>query len=194
MSAINQHQQDHEVEIREGGVVAERAISQIFSNSKYLIDRYHRRYKTLLSREDVSDIFTDALLVYIRLVKEGAFTARHERAAIGFIQQTMRFRIIDQMRRLSNLPYLEDLAPLENIWHQPIRDILDWELVNKCLDHLPKRGRRILKLWMEGYQMEEIAEKVGLANANSVAVTKCHTLKKVVKMYQEEEPSMKCTA
>ncbi|MEL6190445.1 MAG: sigma-70 family RNA polymerase sigma factor [Bacteroidota bacterium] len=174
-----------ELAIRKGGFSGERAINLLFSNWSYLVERHHRRYRTLLSREDVSDIFTDAFLVYVKLVKLGKFESRHDKSAVGFIQQTMRFRVIDRMRKLTNQPYLEDITNLENVWYQPMKEMLDWELVDHCMDTLPERGKKILNLWMDGYHMDEIADKVGLANANSVAVTKCHTLKKVVKMYNQ---------
>ena len=53
------------------------------------------------------------------------------------------------------------------------------EQLKQLLDRLSPTLRKVLRLWMLGYSMEEIAQKCGLANANTAKVYKCKAMKKL---------------
>ncbi|MEM8896900.1 MAG: sigma-70 family RNA polymerase sigma factor [Bacteroidota bacterium] len=171
--------------IRQGGKKSRQVVNRLFSEWDYLINLFNSKYRTLFSREEVSDIYTDVYLLYVRLVKEGKFSSNHQHAAVGFIKKTMRFRIIDAMRIKGKQPFFDEIGEISNLILDPTKESIDRKLIQDCLDTLPEQGKEILTLWSKNYPMEEIANRMGLASANSAAVTKCHAVKAFSKIYRD---------
>ena len=172
--------------IRQWGSKGKQVVNRLFSEWEYLVNLYYSKYRTLFSREEVSDIYTDAYLLYVRLVKEGKFSSNHKYAAIGFIKKTMGFRIIDGMRIKGKQPFFDEIGEMPDLISDTTRDSIDRKFIQDCLDKLPEQGKEILTLWSKNYPMEEIAIRMGFANANSAAVTKCHAVKAFSKVYKDK--------
>ncbi|MEM7371967.1 MAG: sigma-70 family RNA polymerase sigma factor [Bacteroidota bacterium] len=161
---------------------SDRKTSEFFEQNLGLIPYGCHRYG--LSREDAYDVYVDSVVEVLTQLQDGRF--RGECAIETYLFQVFRFRCIKALRGKATLPKPTNFVPLvDRTSADPgpessleIRDALD-QLKSHC-DKLNHRLWQILEdLIIKGYDLEEIAQRVGLKSGACVASVKWRYMKRL---------------
>lgn len=137
-----------------------------------------------LSREDAYDVYVDCVVAVLGQLRDGSF--RGECAVETYLFQIFRFRCIKSLRGKAAFPKPASFVPLvDRTSSDPgpessleIRDAID-QLKSRC-DKLNIRLWQILEdLIIKGYDLEEIAQRVGLKSGACVASVKWRYMKRL---------------
>ncbi len=165
-----------------------KAGAQKESATRYLIQQYAYYIPTIskktgLSQEETLDQYTDAILDMSDQVKEGKFNGNSKLSS--YLYKICYFKCIDLSRKktTNKIDYRENIPetsdPLQNTtaFLETKEEIA---LIQQQLDRLPSPCKRILLDWgYWGYNMTEIADRAGLANATQAKDRKYKCLKKL---------------
>lgn len=127
--------------------------------------------------QDAEDIFQEALIIYTRKKKELDFVLTVE--PFYYVKNTCKLLWFNELRKKGKFPQTElsnDVIELESNWFQVE---LKLKSIEKALDSLGKQCQEILQLFYGlGWNMVDIAAKLGLRNENVVRVQKFRCIQK----------------
>ncbi|MEM7374699.1 MAG: sigma-70 family RNA polymerase sigma factor [Bacteroidota bacterium] len=159
-----------------------RFAKELFEQNLGLVPYGCHRYG--LSPEDAYDVYVDSVVEVLAQLQDGRF--RSECALETYLFQIFRFRCIKALRGKAALPKPVSFVSLvDRSSSDPgpessleIRDALD-QLKSRC-DRLNHRLWKILEdLIIKGYDLEEIAQRVGLKSGACVASVKWRYMKRL---------------
>ena len=127
--------------------------------------------------QDAEDIFQEALIIYTRKKKEIDFELNVE--PFYYVKNTCKLLWFNELRKQKKLPNAElsnDLIEIESNWFQIE---LKLKSIEKAMENLGKQCQEILQLFYGlGFNMVDIAKKIGLRNENVVRVQKFRCIQK----------------
>ena len=168
--------------IKKGGIQQEQAIKQLYEQCFYMVLEGRKKYSQL-DQNDLLTAYGNAIIAVRRQLMNGAF--REESALSTYLQKIFSNRSIDILRTKSSNK-LVSAEHLPEITDDSSDVLSNWvreeeiALIRTKLKQLGGICEQILHLseYME-YTAQQIAEKIGFSNANSVNSKKYSCLKKL---------------
>ena len=170
--------------ICQGGQAREWATSQLLDQHIYFVKKLSKQFHQ--PEEQVLDAYTDALMLLLDHIISGRF--RGESQLSTYLYQILFNKCRDLLKRPStNTIELNDWTEnLEKSSQSYLIEFLEKEEVSTLHLYMDKIGstcKQILLDWgYWGYNMEEIAERVGLENADQAKKRKYKCLQKLKEM------------
>jgi RNA polymerase sigma factor (sigma-70 family) len=178
--------------IQKGGAQREKALSQIYKESGMrgkliaLIKNNHG------NEQDGEDMYQEAMIRLDKNIRDGNF--RLEGSLASYLFSIGKFLWMNQLRKKS-LTLKENLSETEPMeYHLQPDQMLEQnqrnQLLKSLLAQLGKRCQGILELWQLSYSMEEIAEKMGLADAGVARKAKYDCRQQLMKLILTNENNL----
>ncbi len=174
---------DHEIFLRFCDRSRE-ATQQIYQDHFDQIRRLVRRFGG--KEEDAEDIFQSGLLALLKYCDRKNFVLSKPLGALLYgICSRMLWRRLEKRKRLNiqsqDFSQYVDLKKTLELQEEELRRAEQWQLIDKHLHRLPEKERQVLKLfYQEGKSLQEIADIVGFASANSAKVQKFKYLQHLI--------------
>lgn len=141
---------------------------------------------------DAEDLFQEALLIYCRKKEDPSFVLTTD--AFFYVRNTCKLLWYNQARKAGNNPTFElekDVEEMEDDWFQKEMKLRTIEI---SMQKLGKQCRDILQLFYGfGWNMTEIAKKVGLRNDKVAKAQKYRCLQKAKDFALSQENSQTVT-
>lgn len=141
---------------------------------------------TVLTREDIEDIFQESLLKLMEKVKSGGVTASRDGALFSYIVQIGKLTACNFIRKRKNLTSEEEVMISRNL-HKEAGDIevpvevkqqTQDEFLDRAYDSLPETCKKIFKkYYWERKPFDEIADAIGYGTIDSVKTKKSKCMK-----------------
>lgn len=172
--------------VHHGGIPLERAATMLIDFFRRYQWKFYHKYKHLrLEQDEAIDAYTDAVMELISRIRSGTFDAQYSLSTYLF--RLTKNRCIDRLRAkgyLKNKP-MEEIPEISSTDNSSnfLHDLLNTEAfqsVMSLLDQIQGRCKEIILKWgYWGYSMKEIAEEMGMKNAEVVRVQKSRCLKRL---------------
>lgn len=138
---------------------------------------------------DAEDVFQEALLIYVRKKEEPTFILTVD--ALHYVKSICKLLWYNQARKIgkqTTLELSEEIAAEENTaWFQKEMAL---RLVEQTLEKLGKQCQELLQLFYGlGWNMVDIAQKIGLRNDKVAKVQKYRCIQKAKEIAMEQNPS-----
>lgn len=133
------------------------------------------------SREDAEELLTDVILVFYKNARDPSFVL-HAKISTYIYSVTKR-KWLKELEKRKIRPKLEmelDEGMMGN--ESELAGFENRDRVQRMFEKLEPGCRKLLKAFMEGWSMEDIAVMVGLKNADSAKAQKYNCLKKLGKL------------
>lgn len=171
--------------IRQGGTARQRLASQIYQQFMGYVYKGQQRYK--LSLDEALDAYADAITGVCRHIEAGKF--RGESKLSTYLFKSFSNRCVDKLRRRASNANVEweDLTPtMPDKAKTMIQELVVKEDTQRLLALMDELGENCKKILIDseyyGFNMEEIAERIGFKNAASVSSMKYRCLDKLKKL------------
>ena len=175
-------------EVLKGGAAMERMTLRV-------LDSYKGYIKTIGAKNNVpyevaADAYSEAVTQLISQISSGKFVQKFEKSCSTYIYSITHNKCVDYIRkkvRSIDIDYINDsedpnkYEPTIEAERIRLKDVLD-----RYRGKLGETCRVILELFAKGYKPKEIADKLGMASANSVSATKSKCIKDLRKLIEEE--------
>lgn len=178
--------------IRSGGIRRQKLATQIYQQYMGYVYKGQKRYK--LSLEDARDAYADAVTGVCRHIREGRF--RGESKLSTYLFKSFSNRCVDKIRRLtsnSNVEWDELVPTMPDKAKTMIQELVIREDTERLLSLMDELGDNCKKILIDseyyGFNMEEIAERIGFKNAASVSSMKYRCLNKLKKLLGKRKNS-----
>lgn len=171
--------------ILEGGVPRERMVQQLFDQYSGWIRNGVKKHR--LNEEEVLDAYTDAILGGVDQIISGKFERKSQLSTWLF--QIFSNKCVDRIRQKSTHKYKQHQQWTNDLIHlgQEDREIVarlvqDERLaqLSSLIDQLGERCKQLIwdtEYW--GYELGEIASKLGLKDARSASTQKYRCMEKL---------------
>ena len=141
------------------------------------------------SSQDAEDIFQEALIIYTRKKKEVDFELTVE--PFYYVKNTCKLLWYNQIRKDAKLPKIEipiDIKEIESSWFQKEIKLIT---IEKALGQLGEQCQELLQLFYGlGWNMVDIAKKIGMRNENVVRVQKFRCIQKAKELAEANQASV----
>ncbi|MFK7774513.1 MAG: RNA polymerase sigma factor [Saprospiraceae bacterium] len=170
-----------------GGTSKEAAVNQVMNDFIHYLPTVAK--KTGLKKEEALDIFTDAIMDMIDQIV--AFKFKGESKLSTYFYKIFYFKCVDLFRKntTNNIEYREELPEVSDtslIAPNKIEIEEEIKQLHKYLNQLGEPCKQILLDWgFWGYNMSEIAERIGLESSTQAKDRKYKCLKKLRKLMQQ---------
>ncbi|MEM7369037.1 MAG: RNA polymerase sigma factor [Bacteroidota bacterium] len=177
--------------ILKGGASSERAVADLYESLFAFAIKAKRRYN--LSEQDIQDCYSDAITALVQKVKNGEFLGESKLST--YFYSILSNKCVDKVRRLNSQKSQEEAK-----WTHELPEVTDrtWDFlgqwdVKEEVDRLStlmnqigeKCKQLLLDLDYHGYQPEEMIERMGFANLNSIKTQKYKCKKKLLKLVHQ---------
>ena len=169
-----------------GGIPLERASTMLIDFFRKYQWKFYHKYKHLkLEKDEAIDAYTDAIMELISRIRLGTFDEQYSLSTYLF--RLTKNRCIDRLRAkgyLKNKP-MEEIPEISSADRSSnfLHELLNTEVfqgVMSLLDQIQGHCKEIILRWgYWGYSMKEIAEEMGMKNADVVRVQKSRCLKRL---------------
>jgi RNA polymerase sigma factor (sigma-70 family) len=164
--------------ILQGGNARQTAIRFIYEDKdlRQMVIRFVNKNRG--NDEDGQDMFHEGIIVLDRNIREGKF--RGEAPLKGYLYSICRFLWMNRMRKQSHTDTVAEMPVTAEVDAESPEVIFVNEerkaVLNRLLEEVGERCRKILELWKLSYSMEEIAEKLDFSSAAMARKAKyrCH--------------------
>ncbi len=169
-----------------GGTSKEEAVNQVMNDFIHYLPKVAK--KTGLKREEALDIFTDAIMDMIDQIV--ALKFKGESKLSTYFYKIFYFKCVDLFRKntTNQIEYREKLPEVSDASLIAVKKIEIEEEINqlyKYLDQIGEPCKQILLDWgFWGYNMSEIAKRIGLENSTQAKDRKYKCLQKLRKLMQ----------
>jgi RNA polymerase sigma factor (sigma-70 family) len=178
--------------IKKGGSGRQEAIRFIYDKADLRQKIVHFVRKNQGNEPDGHDMFHEGIIVLDRNIREDKFRA--ESSIEGYLYSICRFLWQNQRRKKARIDLKEDATQMDQIeTSTPELQLLSDEkknLLNRALEQLGERCKRILELWQLSYSMEEIAAEMEFSSAQMARKNKYRCQQSLMKFFKEQ-PSWK---
>ncbi len=172
--------------VRQGGRDADRVIDYLYQEHRDSFIRFVQSHNG--DQEDALDVFQDALIVLVNNIERGVFKGDSNIKTYLFsIGRRKWYKCFNKKIRLSELNEKFSSLPrvhAEDPWQTTLGDERN-VLIGQLMDRLKEKNKQILLLWMEGYNMTEIAKRLGLKNAQVARNYKSRAMKELMSLLEE---------
>lgn len=169
-------------QVLQGGQPQEKAIQTLFQTHQHWVSRGVKRYK--LPQETALDAYTDAVLALRKQVLAGKFNG--ESRISTYMYTIFSRRCVDRVRKNTTQPVSELLSEsIQDSRPDPADQLITSEKVaylKRVMGQLSDQCRQILLYrYFYGYEdMEEIAELLGIKNANTAGSLRYRCMKRLL--------------
>ncbi len=145
--------------IRSGGGARERALRVIMQWKDVKAQIIHKIITNSGQRADAEDMHAEAIVLLDRKVRGGDFA--HTGSIKSYLTSTAYFLWCNRRRKESRVQYTEDMVKLEasQVATAPADDPKEQQLF-QLFSQLGQSCQEILKLWMTGFNHEEVADQL----------------------------------
>lgn len=187
--SINKPDENIIADLQAGGRLREQAANQLFKQFQGLIPFALKRHK--LSQEEAFDAYSDSILALVRQVGRGDF--KGESKLSTYLNGIFFRKCVDQLRKKTtyslnddSIPDVVDTAPDPG---QQLETLSELKNLKQLMQKLSESCQQILMLrYYWGYEnMEEIAEKLGLKNANTAGSLRHRCMKQLMRIVHANE-------
>lgn len=171
--------------IRSGGPEGDKAIMKVYALYSKQIRSFILSYNLKMHeyQADANDLVHDSFIIMLQKIrKEDRVITSIHHFWIG-IAKNLWFNEVRKHRRV--LLVEEPLASYGETFESADKSFLQAEqanMLNTCISKCGGRCKEILLLWVTGYNMQEIADQVGLSSAAMARKLKHECFKKLKKM------------
>ncbi len=173
--------------IRNGGTERQAGLRALYDDKELRSKVFAHVRNHHGNQEDGQDIWQEALIVLDRNVREGKF--RQETSVKGYLFSICRFLWMNQLRKKAHTTLVEDIPRYEQPDPEtPELTLLDEErksVLNRLLESLGERCRKILELWKLSFSMEEIAEQLGYSSPGMARKAKYRCQQSLLELIQQ---------
>lgn len=171
--------------IKAGGVLRQRLVAQIYQQYMGFVYKGQQRYK--LNQEEARDAYGDAITGLCHQIQQDKF--RGDSKLSTYLFKSFSNRCVDKLRRRASHAKVqwEDLTPtMPDKAKTMIQELVLKEETNRILDLMASLGEKCKKILIDseyyGFNLQEIAERIGFKNAASVSSMKYRCLDKLKKL------------
>lgn len=174
--------------IKTGGLQHDRAISQLYSNTKYRQPIISYIRSKGVSASDAETIWTDLVIQFGKLVIQGKYS--HQDNLIGYLKNMSRFMILNFFRDNKKYQTTDIDDELYNQGEEDEIQLYNEELRTLIISELDRLGepcKEIMLLWSRDYSMAEIMKKIGIISIEATRKRKHTCLKKLLSNVSHNE-------
>ena len=177
------------LELQAGGRRREAAADAIFHQYKGLINHGLRKHK--LTEEEAFDAYSDTVIAIVRQVAAGEFKGNSKLST--YLQTIFFRRCVDQVRKKATNPIIGDEVPdIEDDRPNAEAVSITQEAMGQLKTYmlaLSDNCRQVLMLrYYWGYEdMGEIAEKIGVKNANTAGSLRHRCMKQLMGIIEKSK-------
>ncbi|MBK7937097.1 MAG: sigma-70 family RNA polymerase sigma factor [Lewinellaceae bacterium] len=171
-------------EIQAGGGRQEKAIKRLYEQYFHLARTSRKKYRTL-EEDDLVTAYNSAVIALRRQLLTGVF--RGESSLATYLTRIFSNKCIDLLRqksgsRVESIELVPEKAGDDDI----LQHLVQSDQIKNAMHHLQLLGEVCKQILLDseywGYSSEEIAERIGFSNANSVNSKKYSCLQKLRQM------------
>lgn len=174
--------------IKAGGLLHDKALSYLYSNSKYRQPVTSFMRKKGLSTVDSDTLWTDLVIQFGKLVIAKKYDSQG--TLVGYLMNLARYMVLNHFRDNKNHRHLELNDEIYNrgvlddlkIYNEEIKSIL-----SEQLDNIGEMCKQILLLWSRNYSMAEIMTKLKIVSPLATRKRKHTCLKKLLDNVSKDE-------
>lgn len=178
--------------IQAGGLSRDRALNLLYRSHWGYIHQGMSKFNITL--EEAISAYDDAILGLMIQVNKKQF---QERAKLSsYLYQIFRNKCIDQHKK--------NQKRLEIAWEEAFPNLTDksvhflqeiigkesWDIASNLIKQLGEKCRQILMLAAEGYRPAEIAQQLGLKNAQTAKSRKYKCVKRFRQLIEKQNPEL----
>ena len=177
-------------DINQGGTSKERAINHLFGLHQGLIR--HGRRKYFLTKIEAREVYLDSLMAFVKAVEKGAFKGKSKIVTYlySIYDNRCKNKVRDRKRADSRASWVDEMPVLPDKARNMLQTMIAQEELDSLGELLAKLGgkcREILILYRyHGYNMEEIAQKLGFKSAQAVSTSKYRCMEKLKSLIIEQ--------
>lgn len=170
--------------IRNGGIERDRALRVIIAWSDVKAHIIRKIGDNSGQRADAEDMHAEAIVLLDRKVRRGEF--KHTGSIKSYLKSTAYFLWMNRRRKEHKMQYTDDMTKLEKgqVESSSADDFKEEQLF-KLFAKLGQKCQDVLKLWMTGYNHEEVADQL-LISSPEMARKKKYLCMKELKALAKE--------
>lgn len=167
--------------IQAGGIQRQRFSQWFYDQHTSLVIKGMRKYR--LSEEAAADVYTDAVISLFRQVENGRF--KGDSTLFTYLFKIYQNKCLNQIRsqQKQGFSWREEFPILPDYARNALEQLIDQEKLDKLEAYIARLGEKCRQILWDtsyfGYTAEEVAERMGYKDANSVYITKHRCLKKL---------------
>lgn len=138
------------------------------------------------AKEDAADIFQNALLVFLDMVEEGRFK---EEASIKTLLYAIsrNLWLKEQRSKVRKSRAFVEWSADQDRWEVAMKDSMSGLKVSQLLERIDDGCQKLLNdYYYSGLSYDDIAQRYGMGNRDSVKVKKFRCLRKLVALVKRE--------
>lgn len=174
--------------IKAGGLLHDKALSYLYSNSKYRLPVTSFMRNKGLSQTESDTLWTDLVIQFGKLVISEKYDSQG--TLVGYLMNLARYMVLNHFRDNKNHRHLElndeiyNRGALDelNIYNDEVKSML-----SKQLDGIGAMCKQILLLWSRNYSMAEIMTKLKIVSPEATRKRKHSCLKKLLDSVSKDE-------
>lgn len=174
--------------IKKGGSGRQEAIRFIYDKAELRRKVIHFVRNNQGNEADGNDMFHEGIIVLDRNIREDKFRA--ESSIEGYLYSICRFLWQNQRRKKAKVDLKEDATQMDQVESStPEVQLLTNEkkaILQRALEQLGERCKRILELWQLSYSMEEIATEMDFSSAQMARKNKYRCQQSLLKFFKEQ--------
>lgn len=174
--------------IRSGGLLHDKALSHLYSNSAYKLPVISVMRSKGLSPTDSDSLWTDLVIQFGKLVISGKYDAQG--TLVGYLKNLARYMVLNHFRDNKKYRHAELNDEIYNIGDFDDLSVYNDELkglLSKQLDLIGGMCKEILMLWSRNYSMSEIMKKMSIVSPEATRKRKHSCLKKLLDSVSKDE-------
>jgi RNA polymerase sigma factor (sigma-70 family) len=160
------------------------AIAHLHKTYEAMIVRYVRFNSG--TREDGEELLNDVIMTFFRNVRSGAFEQQDDVKVSTYFYGVAKRKWWKELKKRKIRPEImedsNDMIWGEEADESQLAAYENSDLVQRLLEKLEPGCQKLVRAFMDGWSMEDIALLVGLKNADSAKAQKYHCLKKLGKL------------
>lgn len=176
------------VNIRTGGMKRRQAIAQIYRENQLKKQVIAFVKQNNGNREDGLDIFHEGIIALDLNIRKEKYQEQGRIKAYLF--SICRFIWLNKLKKNQRMTYTAEDHQLDQIAsHTPESLIMSEEqkdVIEKMLSGLGDKCKQILELWKLSYSMKEIADQVGLKNADVARKQRYNCYQKLLQLVDKQ--------
>ncbi|MDA9773448.1 sigma-70 family RNA polymerase sigma factor [Saprospiraceae bacterium] len=169
--------------IKRGGSAGQKAMETIYKDYRYMnyLKQIALDYK--LDHSESADLLHDAIIIFRRNVKKGAFDGKT--SIQTYITSIVKNNIQNHKRLLKNNTVgIANAMESPSIVEESVADFYSrkesGEKINELMSLISVECRKVLRMWQESYNYDEIAEEMNFSTRANAKTHKYRCMKKLM--------------
>ncbi|MEZ4776753.1 MAG: sigma-70 family RNA polymerase sigma factor [Bacteroidia bacterium] len=185
------HYSDEEIisGIKNGGVSRQRISNYLYRRHVDFVGKGKRKYR--ITEEDAVDAYGDAIIGLCNRVAQDAFQSEGNLA--GYLYRSFCNRCVDRVRKNTSsiIDQVELLPNMRTESKTVLLKLIEKEDMAQIISLLDKIGGKCRQILIEseyyGFGVEELTERMGFKNTNSLATQKHRCMQKIRQLLEKRK-------